>query len=699
MKKWNHKIVVLFVAFCLLGSALAVNAAEEPARATFTNARNDRPDLYVTKQVESAEPQYPAPKDAVFSFVLKLDQKVASNVSYRVFEESGAEVYNYQEGPSTESKPNKLPFRTSRSGDFTLQAGWTALFEYVGAGKAYEITEQEQEGFLQVSPAQGTSAVGTIPSEGTRVTFTNLYLPKTQGRTTDLTVTKSIAFPEGYAYPEEVSFGYTLKVNGTAYGNESYQIREDASREIIGEGQTDGEGHFTLAAGCTAIFEEVPAGVDYAITEEKQEGWRVVGDATQEGATQAPVTAIRYTNAIASFGVKKTVTQGEAGEDPFSFLLLKEDKKAFAGARYFLYDAQGNRVGEEVYETDEKGNFTLHAGQTALFIGIEPGTAYHVSETAQAGYIQKVPENAQGYENKIVADTVEVLPFENTPVEGGALSVTKVVENATQEAAHAEAEFTFILSRKAGQGETYEPVEGAVYHIALGSGTATYETGPEGEFTLKANETALFQDLGKGETYRVEEKQTNGEYRIDREENRIQEGTLEESLEFTFKNLYTSKLADIKLVKAQRPEGGEEADTFLPGAVFGLYMDENLQNQIGTDYETDEKGAVYIRDLKAGIYYLKEKQAPEGYQLKANPIEIEILREEESQELEVKIDGQEGTWESSQSRNDTIYLTIYNDKSFRLPLTGGGGILGGTGAALLGVVLLFLFIKRKTKKI
>ena len=106
-----------------------------------------------------------------------------------------------------------------------------------------------------------------------------------------------------------------------------------------------------------------------------------------------------------------------------------------------------------------------------------------MSQTAQAGYIQKVPENAQGYENKIVADTVEVLPFENTPVEGGALSVTKVVENATQEAAHAEAEFTFILSRKAGQGETYEPVEGAVYHIALGSGTATYETGPEGEFT------------------------------------------------------------------------------------------------------------------------------------------------------------------------------------------------------------------------
>ena len=200
-----------------------------------------------------------------------------------------------------------------------------------------------------------------------------------------------------------VSYTHLDVYKRQAYGNESYQIREDATREIIGEGQTDGGGHFTLAAGCTAIFEEVPAGVDYAITEEEQEGWRVVGDATQEGATQAPVTAIRYTNAIASFGVKKTVTQGEAGEDIFSFLLLKEDKKAFAGARYFLYDAQGNRVGEEVYETDEKGNFTLHAGQTALFIGIEPGTAYHVSETAQAGYIQKVPENAQGYENKIVA--------------------------------------------------------------------------------------------------------------------------------------------------------------------------------------------------------------------------------------------------------------------------------------------------------
>ncbi|MCB6266760.1 hypothetical protein LI208_15605, partial [Longicatena sp. 210702-DFI.1.36] len=85
-------------------------------------------------------------------------------------------------------------------------------------------------------------------------------------------------------------------------------------------------------------FKEVKADVDYEVVEENAEGWRVLGDVKQSGATQAPVTAVQYTNAIASFGVNKTLSDKNTSDETFTFLLMDHMKKAWSNAKYVLYD-------------------------------------------------------------------------------------------------------------------------------------------------------------------------------------------------------------------------------------------------------------------------------------------------------------------------------------------------------------------------
>ena len=103
---------------------------------------------------------------------------------YRVFNENGDEVYNHQDGTISSETTNKIPFMTDRNGNFTLYGGYTAKFEYVGNGVSYEILELPQENFQQVSPAAGTSAIGTIKPDGARVEFVNLYMPYVEQKTT-----------------------------------------------------------------------------------------------------------------------------------------------------------------------------------------------------------------------------------------------------------------------------------------------------------------------------------------------------------------------------------------------------------------------------------------------------------------------------------------------------------------------------------
>ena len=143
-------------------------------------------------------------------------------------------------------------------------------------------------------------------------------------------------------------------------------------------------------------------------------------------------------------------------------------------------------------------------------------------------------------------------------------------------------------------------------------------------------------------------------------------------------------------------------DTALEGAKFILSTNEQPSesnaikfNPNGTiyRYSTDQtkgnitltsgnNGHVDINGLQAGIYYLKETEAPKGYNKIQKPIKIEILSSGK-----IKVDGVEITGD----------VKVLNNKGSLLPSTGGMGttLIYVVGSILVLASGIVLFSKRK----
>lgn len=733
MSKIKKAATLLLCLLFFAGAGRFVTAAGEGGQAdapdvptvTFTNKENTTPDLNIVKYVESLDPAYPAPADAEFTFVIKVDGELYKNKDYKLYKADA---------------PGKAPelHRTNRNGSFKLKAGERACFEYLGAGKHYEVYEEAlPDHFVQIIPAAGTSVTGTIPPAGAQAAFTNQYQPPEEPpgpdpkpETTKLLVSKRIAFPDGYMPPQSPDFRFRVTIDGKPYGDEPYEIVSLTTGLPLGsgvtaglstpEGEAKGEpGEFTLKAGEQAVFTGIPVDVDYKVEElldgETEGWWSTNGVTSQEGATKAPAVTVDFTNANTSFIVTKQLEDNSKPEKEFTFTLMKGDRSHWAGVSYYLYSTKGNRLDEEEYKTNERGQFTLKPGQAAVFFGIKPGTLYHVSEQKDPEYSQLTPIDPAGYTDKVVQKNVEVLPFVNRKDElKGVLTVTKQVEAENGVSPENPQEFTFCISKSVpknttgteepGSGEdagmTFKEMADIRYQVSTGTTTQTRKTNENGQFKLKAGETARFESLLKGR-YQVKEI-TDGlspEYSIP-DDQQVKTGDLvpgqEEGLAFTFVNQFRVLPLSIRLVKT----GWREGNT-LPGAVFRLYRDTDLTEEVKPEdwetensgqtfggYKTDEKGIVTIHDLQAGTYYLKEVQAPEGYQLLANPLEIVITRNGDKLEATVNsIKPSLGSGGQVTIEDNTVVIRIRNSKNFTLPATGGEGIAflfaAATGIALV----------------
>lgn len=145
--------------------------------------------------------------------------------------------------------------------------------------------------------------------------------------------------------------------------------------------------------------------------------------------------------------------------------------------------------------------------------------------------------------------------------------------------------------------------------------------------------------------------------------------------------------------------------TPLAGAKFKLYTDEQCKNEVnvkldngnyivGTSDESknvmtspETTGKFNINGLKAGTYYLKEIEAPKGYNLLANAIKVEITNDGT-----VKV-------EKNGALTDVTQVDVENKSGTVLPSTGGAGttmiyLIGGALVLGSGVVLA---TKRRVK--
>ncbi|MCD8120372.1 MAG: DUF5979 domain-containing protein [Lachnospiraceae bacterium] len=718
-------ITTVMLIFCLMFSLVSGNvrvrgsdegqttSGEEDTEGTivtFTNTKNTSPDLYVTKSIQTSAEDESDYSDAEFTFTLSLDGSVARLREYTVWDESGNQVFLYEDGESTEVRSNAMAYLTSRYGVFTLKTGQTARFSDVGAGTFYEVEEEETDGFTQILPSGGANAVGTVTSEGTSAAFTNLVTTDTEQGKSGVKIYKTVSFPEGWTPAENPPFSFTIEVNGEALVLEDYEIYDADTGKFKKTGTTDADGHFTLYAGEYALF-VTAANVDYRVTEHETEGWRITTDETVSGSTGESVRTVVFNNAAASFIVTKTLTAGsEETEDEFTFFLSDGTGTAMAGASWWLYDIYGNPQYNEEGEllsfmTGADGSFTLRAGQAAVFFGMEAGTQYSVFEAAAKGWNQITPVSAAGYIGKTVSDAVEILPFENAAVDlDGTLTVTKLVEAVNGLSAPTDDEFTFCLYN--GNGD---PVAGAVYAVRVGSEVYTWKTDTSGQFSIHAGETAVFSSLTYG-LYSVKEitvpereHETYGfsyvtiadgaKSTVCKEDGAF--GTLDEDgLAFTYTNTYSAPSS--LTIRKYRGDGS----TPLSDVTFTLSdSDGNLIAEIATD----DSGVACFAELNAGTYTVAETSTRDGYYALINSFTVTLpLTMTKDEAKAAGTDTSDAVWRSDTNLwyfFDVMY-NITNSAVLDLPETGGSGWFVPVimGAAILTTLTIAIFFFRKKKQ-
>ncbi len=126
------------------------------------------------------------------------------------------------------------------------------------------------------------------------------------------------------------------------------------------------------------------------------------------------------------------------------------------------------------------------------------------------------------------------------------------------------------------------------------------------------------------------------------------------------------------------------------GVVYGWTTDEDAASVL----DTDSKGALSLRGLDEGIYYLKETKAPAGYNLMETPVKIEIIPvyTESGDEVSVTVN-----YKVDDKEQDSNTVGVRNSSGSTLPVTGGIGtvIFYVLGTVLvLGAVVLLIVKKR-----
>ncbi|MCD8119178.1 MAG: DUF5979 domain-containing protein [Lachnospiraceae bacterium] len=542
----KRKVLIALAAMFLILLAVAGvyaatsgNGESETARVTFTNTSDDQPDLFVKKTVTTVLAGYTVP-DVSFTFVLKWDLdkdgelETASKRPYTLYDVDGTVI-----APSTGTY-----WYTGSDGSFELKDGQTARFTYVGKGITYEVTETNLEElnasgkftgtFSQTTPSAGGAASGTVAADGTIVYFENSYIPENDdGEEGDLVIRKDIRWSSSYDIPADFDMGeftFTIKIGSAAYANQVYTLYDtesgnqitakagdtnavkaldDSGNEILdGDGnatyiyRTDADGQFTIAAGQYAVFEDVEVPIDYHVSEADTDGWYAIGEVNDEGATESPIVYLTFTNAPTLLIVEKDMEDVNLETDTgFRFLLTDGNGDPVDGQEYYLYDSDGNLVtkdanGDAVTQplaTDANGNFTLDAGQRALFYNLKLGEDYTVKEIVPdgAGYFLASASSSSGGALANVTDS-----------NGGAQTVT--VSKDTETLSYVNGRYGSLKITKKDQfDKLLEGVEFTLYDLtdyrangenATAIGTQTTDSKGEAAFNhLKAGTYALVE--------------------------------------------------------------------------------------------------------------------------------------------------------------------------------------------------------------
>ncbi len=260
-------------------------------------------------------------------------------------------------------------------------------------------------------------------------------------------------------------------------------------------------------------------------------------------------------------------------------------KEPLAGATFEIRNSAGGVVGNSngLYVTDESG--TIHLP------GL-PSDTYTVKEIkAPEGYVlDGTPQTV-----KLIHGETHSLTFYNAPK--GSLVITKQ------------------------DGETKKPLAGATFKVTTSSGEFVAAQGgavsSNGLYTTDANGQIVLTGL-EPDTYVVTEAKAPAGYELD---------STPQTVEVNAHDTQT-----LYYYNQKTPEGGlriikldEETRQPIRGVEFEVtHMDGQ---RVGT-YRTDSKGIISLSELAPGWYTVTERKAADGYELDAEPRDVEVKNSE-----------------------------------------------------------------------
>ncbi len=410
--------------------------------------------------------------------------------------------------------------------------------------------------------------------------------------TNSLEVIKNV---EGSGADKNLQFEFIISFSD----GKSYPYRLNGSGSLI----TPEDGKFYLKHGEKAVFENLPVGLFYDVSEVYNPAY-LIQSRNNQGTIQKDIISIaEFVNIFkegvtGTLEVKKTVS-GE-GADPTQ---LFDFTVTFGNPGVYKYKINGEGSAIEYTSGDI---FRLMHNETAVFENLPVGMSYKVTEASAntLGYIS----TAGNMSGTIIPEGVIAI-FENHKSgeerKTGSLEITKTV---TGEAAESGKTFNFTVSFF-GEEAAGVPVYYTINGVPSGSITDS------GVISLKNGESAVFLDIPSGTMYKVVEDDYSSEgYIASRTE---QSGTIPDSCRAyaAFNNHKESEppettVSVVKTVSGNIPESEKDRDfwfTFIKNAGepirFSLKAGERktFTLAVGDTYSITEDDPLKINYIQSSV--------------------------------------------------------------------------------------------------
>lgn len=453
--------------------------------------------LTITKTVENKDGSAltPAQREKEFTFVVQFlrdDMPCRESFSYTVYHADGsvASTGTVEDGYGT----------------LKLKHGQSAVFPDLPEGVQYIVTEVTPDPVGEYT-VSGNHNSGTITVQGSSADFKNTY------QRALLEIVKVVVNGDGSPLTEaqrELEFRFTVTFSDG--GRYPYTILNAAGEVVSTGNKLESGGLLRLKHGQRAIFEDLPDGVSYTVTEQPMADYHpVVGE--YKGTLVGGFTALaRFENRYDDphepdkdpdgwLEVGKQIrVHGETltpaqKEEIFTFRVRFNYRQGTFrnSVRFSIRDSGGKTLKTGYLKSGD--TFTLSHGQKIIFNGLPSGLTYTVTEVDPKDYRPIQQEISGGVSGGSFARFL----FQNVPVEEetGDLILTKQVEGADPEGR----QFNFRIFFS-------DEITAFPYEIQGESGetlsTGQAKTGHV--FALRHGEKAVFRGLPRGLRYTITEQ-------------------------------------------------------------------------------------------------------------------------------------------------------------------------------------------------